>query len=356
MLIRKKSLFFMIIVLLFVVSGCFKGERSNVNNNESNDINDRSEITNDETNDDRDAEDEDESASETAVRELYLMNVDGLIVGQQFELPIPESKEVATQVLQYLVKDGPVTDILPNGFQAVLPEGTEVLSINLQDDGSIVVDFSEEFLEYHPDHERKILEAVTFTLTQFDSINRVFIRVNGEQLTEMPMNGTPIEKGYSRAQGINFIQTDALDFIASEPVTIYYPSEYNDERYFVPVTQHIEVKDGNLFESIVNALIEGPRYDTNVIHVFNSNTMLVEAPTLNDGVLELVFNDMILKDADRGMIADEVMETLTKTLTEYQNVNAISVKVEDYAVIVNEDGEEYVNPVTMEAFQKKEKL
>src|SRR5690625_3051703 len=96
-----------------------------------------------------------------------------MVAAQTLELPISDNKEVATQVLTYLIKGGPVTPILPNGFQAVLPEGTEILGLSLQEDGTLIVDVSEEFEDYEAEDELKILQAMTYTLTQFDSVDRI---------------------------------------------------------------------------------------------------------------------------------------------------------------------------------------
>lgn len=360
MQIRALKLLGIFSLSLIVLVGCFKGEQSNINS--LNDVNNRDQqenegINGENTNSQNDMDNNlnDAVNEETAKRDLYLLDVNKMVVAQSFDLPVPQSREVATQVLQYLVIGGPVTELLPSGFQAVLPEGTEVLGVNLQEDGSIIVDFSEEFTNYRAEDESKILQAITYTLTQFESIDRVFLRINGHPLTEMPINGTPIGEGYSRANGINYFLTDTIDFIASESVTLYYPAEYNDNRYYVPITQHIKIND-DYFSQIVAALIEGPGYEPNVIDVFNTNTTLLEQPKLEKGVLELVFNESILKDVKQGIIADEVVETLTRTLTEFSTVNAILVKVENVNVIMNEKGEEYLEPVTIEKFLKGEKL
>lgn len=358
---KKRALikFLTFIFILMILSGCFKGEQSNANSiNNLNNEDDYGENLNEENNNsDEDPSNDSEGAEqETARRDLYLFDVNGMVVAQSFELPLPESKEVASQVLQYLVKEGPVTELLPNGFQAVLPEGTEILGVNLQEDGSIIVDFSEEFKNYQAENESKILQAITYTLTQFDSIDRVYIRINGHPLTEMPIDGTPIEEGYSRAKGINYYFSDSLDLLNSETVTFYYPAEYNDRRYYVPITQHISISDNDFYTSVLRALIEGPGYEPNVIHVFNTETSLLEPPELENGILQLVFNDRILLDYEQAIISDEVMETLARTFTGFQAVDAILVKVENTNVIMNEKGEEYIEPVTLENLFEGEKL
>ncbi len=134
-------------------------------------------------------EGEDEQAvNETVKRELYLIDSNGLVVPQTID--IPKEEGVLRQSLEYLVEGGPVTELLPNGFKAVLPPGTSV-SVNLQNNVA-TADFSNEFKEYNPELERQVLEAVTWTLTQFENVDQVKIQINGYEQDRMPVGGTPI--------------------------------------------------------------------------------------------------------------------------------------------------------------------
>jgi germination protein M len=347
-----------IMLLIFMLTGCFKGEQSL----EEIDVPKDAEAV-DHTEEGSQGEvigeaegGEEEEIVETIARQLYLVDVNGLVVAQTLELPKEDHKEVATQVLTYLVKGGPVTPILPNGFQAVLPEGTEILGLNLQEDGTLVVDVSKEFEEYEAKDELKILEAMTYTLTQFENVDRIELWINGYPQDEMPVNGTPIKSGYSRVNGINLMATETIDLTNSQAVTMYYPSEYNENRYYVPITQHVEIADQDIFSPIVQSLITGPSYHLNVIDVFNVETSLIDRPTLENGILKLVFNEEILKDMDHAVISDEVMETLVRTLTEHPKVEAIEVEVENVDQLVNENGEIYSEPVTKDEFMNIEKL
>ncbi|TQS76161.1 spore gernimation protein [Ornithinibacillus gellani] len=350
--------------LAVVLTGCFKGEQSMEEmdppqNAEAVDQSGVQEEDNDATveeNTEEVDEDGNTAVKETVARQLYLLDVNGMIAPQTLELPKPESNEVAKQVLEYLIVGGPVTAMLPNGFQAVLPEGTEVLGLSLQEDGTMVVDLSEEFKEYEADQEKKILEAMTFTLTQFENVDRIKLWINGHPLEEMPVDGTPVSNGYSKANGINLMKSDAVDLMESEAVTMYYPAEHNEKRYYVPITRHVQMKEEDVFQSIVSALIEGPGYDSNLIHVFNADAQLVNQPSLNDGVLELTFNEGILKADGEAVIADEVMETLVRTLTEQDLVDAIDIQVNNVDEITNENGEIYNEPVARKKFVPVEQL
>src|SRR5699024_2324919 len=173
---------------------------------------------------------------------------------------------------------------------------------------------------------------------------------------EMPVKGTPIKKGYTRANGINLKESDTLELVDSQAVTKYYPADHNEKRYYVPVNQHINNRDKDMLSSIVQSLINGTGYNTNVNQVFKSQTSIMSKPSLNDGVLELMFNQDILKDTDKAMISDEVMETLVRTLTEQEGVEAVEVNVEDVDELVNENEEVYAEPVTRKEFIPTEKL
>ncbi|GGA86109.1 GerMN domain-containing protein [Ornithinibacillus halotolerans] len=347
----------LILVVAFsslLLAGCFQGEQSLPDidppqNAEAVDGSEQSSTTEDEN------VDGEVESNQTVERQLYLLDSNGLVAPQSIELPVPESKEVATQLLEYLVKDGPVTSLLPNGFQAVLPADTEILGASIED-GTITVDLSEEFKEYQASEEMRILEAMTFTLTQFDNVERVKLRVDGEDLQVMPVDGTPIANGYTRANGINIIESDTVDLINSQTVTMYYPTEHNDTEYFVPVTRYVNVENDDVHLAIVQALIEGPTYETNLMQVFDERTVLLDEPKLNSGVLELVFSQEILKDMENGVISDQVMETIVRTLTEQENIQAVDVKVENVEQIANENGEVYTEPVTRDVFVPSEKL
>lgn len=369
--------FSLFIIASLILAGCFQGEQSleevdppqgaePVDNKEdgSSDKGEENETdtgeeetgTTEEETEANENENADDMDSETVARQLYLLDVNGMIASQTLELPNLESKEVATQVLEYLVKEGPVTSILPNGFQPILPAGTEVLGLDLQEDGTLIVDVSKEFENYEAEDELKILQSMTYTLTQFDSVDDIQLWINGYPHDEMPVNGTPITDGYSRVNGINIIETDTIDLLNSKAVTMFYPSEYNDNQYYIPITQHVETDDEDVYGAIVDALIAGPGHNMNVSHVFNSDTSLIDKPTLKNGVLELTFGQEILQDADKAIISDEVMETLVRTLTEQHSVESVDVKVEDIDKLTSENGETYDEPVTNELFMETGRL
>src|SRR5690625_876232 len=107
----------------------------------------------------------------------------------------------------------------------------------MQEDGTMIVDDSEEYENYEEKQELNILESMTYTLTQFENVDKIQLRINGHNQEEMPVNGTPNKEGYTRANGINLKESDTLDLVDSQAVTMYYPTEHNKNRYNVQVTK-----------------------------------------------------------------------------------------------------------------------
>lgn len=348
---RKLSIGLLMLFVLLLTAGCglFKGEQTleeiDVPKDQPSE-----ETTGEaaETSEESNGIEVEAGDAETIPRELYLLNEEGLVVPQTVELP--KTDAVAQQVLEYIIKDGPVTSILPNGFEAVLPAGTQVIGLNLQADGTLIVDVSEEFKQYQPEQEEQIIQAMTYTLTQFDNVERVTLWINGHEQTEMPVNGTPLQEGYSRADGINIYHPDGVDLMDSKAVTLYYPTQQAEQFYYVPVTQYVEMDKQTNYQAMVEALLEGPAYDLNLLNVFNPNISIVEKPKVKDGVLHVMFSKEILNDENTSSISDEVMETLVRTLTDKSEVDAVSVEVKGVKEVFNEHGVPYTEPVTRDAF------
>ncbi len=284
-----------------------------------------------------------EDAIESTLKtELYLLDKNGLVVPQTIELPKTES--VAKQALEYLVKNGPVTDLLPNGFQAVLPDETR-MSVNVKDKVA-TVDFSNEFKDYQAEDELKILQSITWTLTQFDTIEKVKLQLNGHPLNEMPVNGTPIGDDLTRNDGINLATSQVADITNTKAVTVYYLGGETNSYYYVPVTTRVSNKVENNIDAVVKELVKGPNIESNLVNEFNSDVKLLEKPKIKDGQVTLNFNESIYGSFEKKVISQHVLDSLVLSLTEQTGIESVVVTVNGKADLVNEKGEKLVEPVT----------
>ncbi|KAB2338758.1 sporulation protein [Cytobacillus depressus] len=282
-----------------------------------------------------------EAATGTVQTELYLLNKDGLVVPQT--LALPKTNSVAKQALEYLVKDGLVEGMLPNGFMGVLPADTK-LSVDIKDKVA-TVNFSKEFKEYQKEDELKILEAVTWTLTQFESVDKVKFKLNGHELTAMPVNETPIGNTYSRANGINLDTTDVLDIRNTKSLTVYYIGGNEDSYYYVPVTKRVSNKENNNIKAAVNELVKGPSYASNLDSDF-INVKLLDDPKIENGKVTLNFNEGVYSNFEERTISKHLLDALVLSLTEQTGIESVAITVNGKSDVVNEKGEKMTEPVT----------
>lgn len=266
------------------------------------------------------------TGEETVERELYLLDEEGIVV--PFKLELPKEEGALKQTLEYLVADGPITSLLPNGLQPVLPPGTEV-DVHLTEDGTAIADFSPEFKEYDPKYEQSILQAITWTLTQFDNVDNVQFRINGHEQEVMPLEETPIGKSYSRENGINLENGDVTDMTASNSVTVYFLSYIDDEPYYVPVTRRVEIKDKeDQLRKTMEELLKGPAVNSSFHRVLNEAVEMEESSIADGETATLSFNEAILTEKDGTAISEEALQVISLSATAIEGIEQVDIKVE----------------------------
>ncbi len=274
--------------------------------------------------------------------ELYLIDKNGYVVPKTLDLP--KTTSVAKQALEYLVVNGQVTDMLPNDFRAVIPEDTQI-SVDIKD-GVASVNFSKEFKNYKPEDELKILQSITWTLTQFDTVKQVTLKMNGHPLTEMPVKGTPISEKLTRASGINIDTADVNDLTNTKPVTVYYIGGVEGSYYYVPVTRRVSTNVKDNVAAAVNELIKGPSEKSNLVSEFMSDAKLLESPKVEAGTVTLNFNKNIYGSAKEKVISQNLLDQIVLSLTEQKDIQKVAVMVDGKAGLKNDQGKNLTEPVS----------
>ncbi len=89
---------------------------------------------------------------------------------------------VAKTTLQELLT-GPES----GNLSSYIPDGTQVLGINLKEDGTCIVNFSKEIqgAKLNSSEERLVIESIVETLCQFDTVKSVQFQVDGKQVQSL---------------------------------------------------------------------------------------------------------------------------------------------------------------------------
>ncbi len=227
-------------------------------------------------------------------------------------------KDKAKDLLEGLIIDGTKSSIIPNGFRSIIPPGTKILNISLNNK-VLKIDFSKDILEINPKYEEKMLEAITWTLTSVDGIDGVLIYVEGELLTKLPNSGKNLPTFFDKSYGVNKVyELTSLNNLDSW--TVFYVNEYNENNYYVPVTKYINNNNQDKIKILIDELTSAPIYESNLMSFLNVNTKLINYEIV-DNTIKLNFNDMILNDIATNKILEEVIWTISLSIE--ANVSSI---------------------------------
>jgi len=235
----------------------------------------------------------------------------------------------STDLIEALIIDGKKKDIISNGFKPLLPKGTEVLNIKLNDK-ILTIDFSKKFNEIDKEYEEKIIEALTYTLTSIEGIDKIEILVEGTKLKQLPNSKKVLPEYLDKEYGINkTYELTSLNDIYS--YTIYYVNNFNNESYYTPVTKYINSEEQDKVRIIIDELSTSLTYETNLMSYLDTNAKLLDYEIV-DETIKLNFNNLILSDITSNVILEEVVYTIGLSLCDELNVEEVIFQVDNQEI------------------------
>lgn len=275
---------------------------------------------------------------------VFLEDGNGLLAPVSLSLPKSKDSSALKNSLMALVSKGEYASSVPEGFLGVLPAGTEVQSVTVDKKSNLaVVEFNKEFNNYDPLEERKILEAITWTLTGQDDIKSVQLWVDGKKLTEMPLQGTPLDRPLTRTMGINLPKQGPL-LMNSSAVTVYFSTTSPDGiQYYVPVTRFVPAGQEQLTAAL-NELIAGPESGNGLEMVMTQGTILDSVDAGQNGVVTVSLTDDMFTDG-KGVPA-EMLESVVLTVAQNSDDSLVQIRLNGKESITDTDNVDYSKPVS----------
>ena len=226
----------------------------------------------------------------------------------------------AIDLLDGLTINGKKQDKLPNGFRGLLPIGTRVLDISLHDK-ILKINFSKEFNNIKKEYEEKLIEALVYTLTDIDGVDKIEIFIEGVKLKELPNSKKLLPEYLDRGYGINkeYELTNLNDI---DSYTIYYVMNYNDEVYYTPITKYINNQGQDKVKIIIDELATNLTYESNLVSYLDSNIKLLDYEIV-DKTIKLDFNEAILSDITSSKILEEVKYTIGLSLCDELEIEKV---------------------------------
>lgn len=219
-----------------------------------------------------------EEASKTKDVLAYYEDANGYLVPVNTQIPWEEG--IAKATIRTLVQGNEIEQrIAQSGLHGVLPKNTEVRGMAIKD-GLCRIDFSQHILNTESyAQEQNMITALTYTLTEFPTIEKVELLVEGQVLDTLS-KGYEINTAFER-KNINLLGKEN-----GANYTVYYKAPDTEVAgYYVPMTFSAE-KVENPVSTVLSKLFSGPPsdlplsstipYDVNLQNVaVNGNTAVV---------------------------------------------------------------------------------
>lgn len=254
---------------------------------------------------------------------IFLLDKDNYVARVAMAIKASTPEEKAKTMISYLTVGSDNASLIPNGFKAIIPRGTKVLSSSLSD-SNFKVDFSKEFLEIAEKDEMRLIESIVFSLTSIEGIKSITILVEGEILNKLPHSEEFLDNPLDRSLGINK-KYDVDKIKGTSKTTMYYLSKYDGYYYYVPVTK-VSNDSKEKIEVIIKELTSSPVYETNLMSYLNSETTLQNYQIL-DNELNIDFNNAILSDVTKNDILEEVTYAINLSIKDNYDIETVSYTV-----------------------------
>ncbi len=167
---------------------------------------------------------------ETITRRVYLLSKDNITVPLSVHLDKFNSvEEEIIEVFNLLKEDSKLNN---DYFKGIVPKDTRILSIEIDEDGLLTMNLSEDFLTYKVS-EKQIETSILYTMLQFDGIDRLSLEVEDKYHSDI----------LSSDLGINMSSYNLSSIVNKELMTYYYQKSYGGTNYYIPKSLYVEKKE-----------------------------------------------------------------------------------------------------------------
>lgn len=266
---------------------------------------------------------------EVVTNSIYLIDDNNYVAKTKVVVNSTTIEDKVKELVEVLISGGSGENKIPNGFKSILPSETKILSVKYEN-GLVKINFSKDLLDINIEYEEKIIEALVYTITSIDEVEKIIIYVEGDILNKLPQTGINLPSTLDRNFGVNklydFTKTNDIN-----QVTIYYLNKHNDNYYYVPVTKYLN-DNREKIKIIIDELSSKNSYNTNLLSYLNSNTELLAIEEQAD-ILELTFNSYIFSDVDNKDILEEVIYTICLSIKDNYDVDQVVIKSDNEEVL-----------------------
>lgn len=254
------------------------------------------------------------TASGKNYHDIFLVDSNNYVSKTTIAVSSIEKEKLAKDLITSLVVDSKNKSKLPDGFKAIIPKGTNIQKVSINNK-YLIISFDNNILKTN--NKEKMLECIIYTLTSINDIDYVKILVDNKE-------NDFFDYDYSREYGINK-EYNIVSLNDINNVTLYYVSKYNDVNYYIPVTKYFNSNEDKI-KIIIDELSSKSSYQSNLMSYLNYDTKLINYNIDNDD-LYLYFDQSILGTNDK--ILEEVIYSISYSIKDSFPVSNIHFYVDN---------------------------
>lgn len=261
---------------------------------------------------------------------VYLLDINDYVARVLISASNDSIISKATSLIDALTIGGKKENVIPNGFRSIIPSGTKVIDIELED-GVLVINFSKDILDIDKKYEDKMIESLTYTLTSINGIDSIKLLVDGKELKKLPNSNKLLPTFLDKSYGINKIY-EITNVGNIDSYTVYFVNSVNDNKYYIPVTKYVNDYKQDKIRIIIDELASSFTYQSNLSSFLNENTKLLNYEVI-DKQIKLNFNDMIFSDITNNDILEEVVYTICLSINDSIDIDSVVFLANDREIL-----------------------
>ena len=261
--------------------------------------------------------------------DIYLIDKNNYVAKTNIQVSSLKKDLLIDELIEAMKIDGKYQDKIPNGFCALLPSDTKLLGKEINND-VVTLNFNSNVLDVKSENEEKVIESLIYSITSIDGIDKIIIKIDGENLKKLPKTGIILDTELTRDYGMN--KTYDIDSIKGiNKVTIYYTNKNNNsDVYYVPVTKYVN-NDEEKIKIIIDELASKFSFESNLMSYLNYNTKLLDY-NLNENEIDLNFNEYLFDSTENKKVLEEVIYSISYSVMDNYNVDKVNFFVNNEKV------------------------
>ena len=250
---------------------------------------------------------------------VYLLNKDLLVETKVVNKSSNEIFAKIKDIISTLTINSDKQKYIDDNFKPLIPENTKVLDITLVN-GLLKINFSQEFLNIDASQEEKMIEAIVYSLTKLDEVQKIMLFVEGKKLDCLPNSKKALPLELTKTYGINKVY-NVNNIFTMDVLNLYYYININDDYHLVPVSIFTNNSDDKV-EVIIEELKASPIHQSNLMSFLASNATLLDYE-IKENTIKLEFSSYILDNFFNDKLIEEVKYAISASLCDTLGVKQV---------------------------------